>query len=84
MSKQPDPESANYTIQVAGHLDQGWSARFEGMELATGFAEHAKPITTISGPIADQAALHGILARIRDLGLEILKVERTRPEEHGK
>lgn len=73
MSERSD--SSTYRIELAGHLDKGWAVRFDGMHLANGFADDGKPITTISGPVADQAALHGVLARIRDLGVQILKVE---------
>lgn len=74
------PDSPTYRIEVAGHLDKGWAVRFEGMRLTAGTSNEGQPITTISGPVQDQSALHGVLARIRDLGLEILKVELTEPD----
>jgi len=57
--------SAHYEITVRGILDPRWSAWFDGLHLTSDAAGR----TTISGPVADQAALHGLLARIRDLGL---------------
>jgi hypothetical protein len=63
----------HYEIRVNGVLDDGWSAWFEGLRLTSD--EHGQ--TTIAGPIADQAALHGLLAKVRDLGLELLEVRRT-------
>jgi hypothetical protein len=65
-----------YEIRVRGVLDSGWSAWFEGLRV-TG-DEHGQ--TTIAGPVADQAALHGLLAKVRDLGLELLEVRRTDPD----
>jgi glycyl-tRNA synthetase alpha subunit len=64
-----------YEIRVKGVLGSGWSAWFDGLEVTSD--EHGQ--TTIAGPIADQAALHGLLAKIRDLGLELLEVRRTYP-----
>jgi hypothetical protein len=57
-------------------LDPGWSAWFEGLEVSCDQAGQ----TTIAGPVADQAALHGLLAKLRDLGLELLSVRRLDPD----
>jgi hypothetical protein len=65
----------HYEIRVNGVLDRGWSAWFDGLQVAS--HEHGQ--TTIAGPVADQAALHGLLAKVRDLGLELLEVRRTDP-----
>jgi hypothetical protein len=62
-----------YEITVEGILDPRWSAWFGGLQLASDDAGR----TTITGPVADQAALHGLLTRIRDLGLTLLTVRRT-------
>jgi len=59
-----------YRIRVGGQLDPQWAAWFEGLSVA----ESACGDTTLSGPLADQSALHGVLARIRDLGLELVSV----------
>jgi hypothetical protein len=64
-----------YEIRVKGVLDRGWSAWFEGLEVTS----DERGQTTLAGPVADQAALHGLLAKIRDLGLELLEVRRTDP-----
>jgi hypothetical protein len=64
-----------YEIRVKGVLDRGWSAWFDGLEVTS----DDRGQTTMAGPIADQAALHGLLAKIRDLGLELLAVRRTDP-----
>jgi hypothetical protein len=66
----------HYEIRVNGVLDCRWSAWFDDLQIASDEAGH----TTIEGPVADQAALHGLLGKIRDLGLELLEVRRTDPE----
>jgi hypothetical protein len=59
---------------VTGHLDERWSLWFEGMTISTGFGQDGKPITTFTGPMVDQAALHGVLARIRDINMPLISV----------
>ena len=65
-----------YAIRVHGALDPGWSTWFEGMDVRSDRPGE----TVIAGPVADQAALHGLLEKIRDLGLSIISVH-ERPEE---
>ena len=65
-----------YEIRVQGVLDRHWSAWFEGLELRS----EPGGVTVLAGPVADQAALHGLLARVRDLGLPLLSVRRIDPE----
>jgi hypothetical protein len=67
--------SAGYEIRVEGVLDQRWTTWFEGLEIAS---DHSQ--TVISGPVPDQAALHGLLNRVCDLGLVIVSVRRLDPE----
>jgi hypothetical protein len=69
--------TARYELRVAGVLDAGWSAWFDGLEV-TGDDQLGQ--TVIAGPVADQAALHGVLARIRDLGLTLIAVQRVEPD----
>ncbi len=64
-----------YEIRVAGVLPGEWSSWFEGMELQHG--PHGESI--LSGYLADQAALHGVLAKIRDLNLKLISVTHGRP-----
>jgi hypothetical protein len=59
-----------YEIQVKGNLDAGWIELFDGMNI-TG----RDNVTTISGMVADQAALHGLLARVRDYGLTLISIK---------
>jgi hypothetical protein len=68
----------HYEIRIRGVLDGHWSAWFDGLQVSCDDGAE----TTISGPVADQAALHGLLAKVRDLGLELLEVRRTDPTDH--
>jgi 2-polyprenyl-3-methyl-5-hydroxy-6-metoxy-1,4-benzoquinol methylase len=61
----------NYQIRVKGHLDERWIRWFEGLDVT----RLPNGETAISGEIMDQAALHGILNRIRDLGMELISVQ---------
>ncbi|MBN1137868.1 MAG: hypothetical protein JXM73_14865 [Anaerolineae bacterium] len=61
-----------YQIRVKGNLDQRWSDWFDGFEITP--QEDGE--TLLTGPAADQAALHGLLNKIRDLGLPLLLVKR--------
>ncbi len=66
------PDSQWYEIRLQGHLEPRWATWFDGMTLTTA----GDGTTVLSGPVADQAALHGVLARIRDLGLPLIAVTR--------
>jgi hypothetical protein len=66
----------HYEICVKGVLDGSWSAWFDGLQVTS---DH-RGQTSITGPVPDQAALHGLLAKVRDLGLELLAVRRTDPD----
>jgi hypothetical protein len=68
---------AAYRLRVSGHLDEHWSAWFGGLTLT-----HEDDGTTIlGGVVADQAELHGLLAKVRDLGVILLAVSITDPSE---
>jgi len=69
----------HYRIKLKGHLDDKWSEWFEKMDISSGDGE-----TILSGQVADQAALHGLLIRIRDLNLTLLSVEQADPESKDK
>ena len=60
--------TATYEIRVAGHLDDHWSATLGDLTLV----RLDDGTTSLTGPIVDQAQLHGVLARIRDLGVPLL------------
>jgi hypothetical protein len=65
-----------YEIRVTGHLDSRWAAWFDGLSLSR--ADDGT--TVIRGPIPDQAALHGVLQKLRDLGIPLISVTQLRPE----
>lgn len=66
-----------YEIRVKGHLEPHWAAWFDGLCLT-----HAGDDSTlIHGHVSDQAALHGVLRKVRDLGLLLLSVEQIGPEQ---
>ncbi len=70
---------AYYQIVVQGHLGSRWTTWFEGMTVTTqGTGADAE--TVVSGYVIDQAALYGILNRLRDLGLSLVTVSRGHPE----
>jgi hypothetical protein len=64
-----------YEIKTGGHLDPRWSAHFAGMKLT----HLAGNETLLSGSLPDQAALHGLLERVRDLNLTLISVARGDP-----
>ena len=73
MDKQPrQAPDWIYQIQVEGHLNLAWSAWFEELTLT----HAADGSTIITGNIVDQATLHGVLNKVRDLGLTLISVQR--------
>ena len=68
-----------YRIQVQGHLDDRWSEWLGGPAVQ----RRDDGTTALVGPIVDQAALHGVIARIRDLGLPLLAVNRLAEPRDG-
>jgi len=70
-----------YEIKIKGILDKHWNQWFEGMTLKrVKNVEPEQECTLITGPIADQPALHGLLAKIRDLNLTLVSVQRINSE----
>ena len=63
-------EAGQYEIRLTGHLDARWATWFDGLSVA----HEGDGTTVISGPVADQAALYGLLQRVRDLGLPLVSV----------
>jgi len=70
---------ARYEIRIEGVLDSHWAAWFEGLQVTSDGTQ-----TVISGLLADQPALHGLLAKVRDLGLCLISVRRLDPDEAGQ
>ena len=69
-----------YEIRIKGHLNDRWVEWFDGMTIT----REANGETLISGPVVDQAALHSLLRRVRDLGIPLVLVKRVRrwPGDH--
>lgn len=63
--------AASYQLRVDGHLDDHWSAWFGGLTLT----HDSDGTTSLSGLVPDQAALHGLLMKVRDLGIALISVE---------
>jgi hypothetical protein len=70
MSTGQDPDSGRYEIRVRGHLEARWASWFDGMTLT----KDSDGTTSIHGPVVDQAALHGLLRKLRDTGLPLVSV----------
>jgi hypothetical protein len=70
MIKEKEIDRTFYEIQVKGYLDARWNELFEGMTIGW-----KNDVTTISGMVPDQAALHGLLARVRDYGLVLISIK---------
>ena len=76
MSRPPGAgRPARYEIRVRGVLDRRWSGWFDGLQVTSDTSGQ----TLIAGPVVDQAALHGLLAKVRDLGLPLLSVQQINP-----
>jgi hypothetical protein len=59
-----------YEIRIKGHLDESWADWFDGLTLT----HQANGETILAGPLPDQGALHGLLNRVRDLGIQLISV----------
>ena len=71
MNPRRGPDApAHYELRVQGHFDESWSTWFCGMTLS----RDADGTTTMRGVVNDQAALHGLLARVRDIGATLISV----------
>jgi hypothetical protein len=69
-------EGGLYELRLKGHLDGRWAAWFDGLSLR----HESDGTTTIHGPVADQAALHGLLQKVRDVGLPLVSVICVAPD----
>ena len=76
-STQVHYEPGIYEIRIKGHLDDKWADRFEGLTITL----EGNGDTLLIGPVVDQAALHGLLKKVRDLGMPLVSVS---PLEHGQ
>ena len=69
--------SLQYDIRVKGHLDARWAAWFDGMSLTNEIGG----TTVINGPVVDQAALHGLLQKLRDIGMPLVSVTQVNRDQ---
>ena len=80
MSQLTQPqEPGGYRLRVKGHLDQRWSAWFHDLTLT----RESDGTTILSGAITDQAELHGLLTKIRDLGISLISVHVIDPPDNA-
>jgi len=70
-------KQTGYEIRIQDHLGDSWTDWFEGLTIRDEVDEHGHFMQTVLSGTMDQAALHGILMRIRDLGLTLITVSRT-------
>jgi hypothetical protein len=70
-------EPEHYEIRIKGHLDNRWADWFEGLTITT--LDNGE--TLLTGPVVDQAALHGLLRKVRDLGMPLLSVIHVEPAQ---
>ncbi len=73
-------EAGRYEIRLTGHLDAHWTAWFDGLTVSY----ENDGTTVICGDIVDQAALHGLLQRVRDLGLSLVSVGKVEDDQPGE
>jgi hypothetical protein len=72
-----DYEPGYYEIRIKGHLDNRWADWFEGMTITL----EGNGETLLTGQVADQTALHGLLRKVRDLGMPLVSVNRIEPDQ---
>lgn len=70
-------EAGRYEIRLMGHLDSRWAAWFDGLSLTN----ESDGTTIIYGLVADQSALHGLLQKVRDVGLPLVSVTQVDPDQ---
>lgn len=76
-STRDQDQAGQYEIRIKGHLDDKWAAWFEGLTITR--ADDGA--TLLRGPLVDQAALHSVLRKVRDLGLPLLAVNQIDPKQ---
>ncbi len=79
-NNQNDKMNENYSnvyqIRIKGHLDPGWSDWFEGLSILL----EDNGDTLLTGPVVDEAALYGLLRRVRDLGMPLISLNRVKSD----
>ena len=74
------PESGWYEIRIQGRLETRWGSWFDGLTLTT----EGDGTTILRGPVIDQAALHGLLQKVRDLGLPLVSVTHVQADDNHR
>lgn len=74
-STEDHHEPGHYEIRIKGHLDNRWADWFDGMSITL----ETNGETRLTGPVVDQSALHGLLRKVRDLGVRLISVNRIEP-----
>ena len=74
-STEDHDEPGLYEIRLKGHLDDRWADWFEGLTIT----RETNGETLLAGPVVDQAALHGLLKKVRDLGMTLISVRQVEP-----
>ena len=74
-------QPALYRVEVEGKLGERCASWFDDMTIAVESSDDGSSVTTLTGVVGDQAALHGLLGRVRDLGLLLLSVRRVEDQE---
>jgi hypothetical protein len=77
MSTSHSQNPGQYEIRIKGHLESRWAGWFDGMSLTT----ESDGTTVLSGPVVDQSALHGLLQKVRDMGLTLLSVTQRESDQ---
>ena len=81
LTSKPDPDHPMvYQIRLKGHLGSEWRDWFEGLSIT----QEESGDTLLTGPVADQATLHGLLKKVRDLGMPLLSVNPVDPGPAGE
>ena len=77
-NRKTDPDEPTvYQIRIKGHLGRQWTDWFEGLIITV----EANGDTLLTGPVVDQSALHGLLKKVRDLGMPLISVIRIEPDQ---
>ena len=79
MNSQPPDVAASYELRIGGHLDQHWSTWFGGFTIT----HEDDGTTTLRGVVTDQSELHGLLAKVRDLGASLISVMPVETARHA-
>jgi hypothetical protein len=77
MASSDQHQPGRYEIRLKGHLASRWAAWFDGLSLSL----NNDGTTTIHGFVADQAALHGLLQKVRDIGVPLISVTQVGPDQ---